>query len=70
MTEPHDLDDDLDEPDLDDDADDEVTDEELADALAWLHGPRNPLAGYCTPATRRHKPDATGRDMHDVLPTL
>jgi hypothetical protein len=72
MSEPDDLHD-VDEPDLDepdDEAADDLTDEELADALDWLHGPRNPLAGYDTPVTRRRKPDATGRDMHDVLPTL
>jgi hypothetical protein len=53
------------EPDFDD-----VVDEELADALDWLHGPTNPLAGYATPVTRRRKPYATGRAMHDVLPSL
>lgn len=71
MSQPDDLDDrdEPDEPDADEAADD-LTDEELAAALEWLHGPRNPLAGYDTPVTRRRKPDATGRDMHDVLPTL
>ncbi|WP_330349733.1 hypothetical protein [Streptomyces sp. NBC_00582] len=65
MSEP----DDPDEATLDDAADD-LTDEELAAALEWLHGPRNPLAGYATPATRPRKPAATGRGMHNVLRTL
>ncbi|MFE9624267.1 hypothetical protein [Streptomyces sp. NPDC006527] len=64
---------DVDEATLDDEYDepgDELTDDELADALDWLHGPINPLAGYATPATRRRKPFAIGRPVHDVLPTL
>lgn len=57
-----------DEPDLDD-AVDELTGEELAEALDELHGPTNPIAGYATPVTRRRKPYAIGRPVHD-LPAL
>lgn len=65
--------DDLDELPLDDEFDeadepDELTDEELADALEWLHGPRNPLAGYATPVTRPCKPVAVGRTVVDLPP--
>ncbi|MGW2708666.1 hypothetical protein ACWC4J_06690 [Streptomyces sp. NPDC001356] len=42
-----------------------LSDEELADALECLHE-RNPLAGYCTPVTRRRKPNAVGRRIADV----
>ncbi|MEW1867015.1 hypothetical protein AB0420_02255 [Streptomyces caelestis] len=62
------LDDEYDEPTLDDAVRD-LTDDELADAIEWLHG-RSPLAGYATPVTRRCKPDACGRRMVDVLPSL
>ncbi|MFD3714291.1 hypothetical protein [Streptomyces sp. NPDC058677] len=71
MSEPDDLDD-VDEPDLDepdDEAADDLTDEELAAALEWLHGPRNPLAGYDTPVTRLTRPPSTDceepRGQHD-----
>lgn len=52
---------------------DYLTDDELAvalDELDELDGPSDPLDGYDTPVTRRCKPDATGRSMHDVLRTL
>jgi hypothetical protein len=45
------------------------TDEELAAALDALYG-NDPLAGYDTPVTRRRKPNAIGRTVHDVLRTL
>ncbi|MFG2468700.1 hypothetical protein ACGFXB_25040 [Streptomyces canus] len=61
--------DEYDEPTLDDAADELTADDHDA-ALEWLHGPRNPLAGYPTPVTRPCKPDATGRAVDDVLPTL
>ncbi|MEU2739853.1 hypothetical protein ABZ656_31975 [Streptomyces sp. NPDC007095] len=64
---PHDFDD-VDEPDLDE-ALDELTDDELAAALDALYG-NDPLAGYDTPVTRRRKPNAIGRSVHDVLRTL
>jgi hypothetical protein len=78
MTEPDDLDEyeDFDEPDdldglgeSDAEALGDLDEQQLELALAWLHE-KNPLAGYGTPVTRRHKPNATGRAMHDVLPTL
>lgn len=46
-----------------------LTDDELVAAIEWLHG-RNPLAGYATPVTRPRKPNAVGRRVDDVLPTL
>lgn len=46
-----------------------LTDEDLAAALDALYG-NDPLAGYDTPVTRRRKPNAIGRAMHDVLRTL
>ncbi|CAL9593568.1 hypothetical protein SUDANB1_05274 [Streptomyces sp. enrichment culture] len=63
-----DLDPEDDETPLDDFADG-LTDDELAVAIEWLHG-RNPLAGYATPVTRARKPNAVGRRVDDVLPTL
>ncbi|WP_405991074.1 hypothetical protein [Streptomyces sp. NBC_00986] len=44
----------------------ELSDDELAAALDWLYGP-DPLAGECTPVTRRRKP--RGRRI-DNLPPL
>lgn len=61
--------DEFDEPTLDDTAA-ELSDDELDAALEWLHAPRNPLASYATPVTRPCKPNATGRAVDDVLPTL
>jgi hypothetical protein len=66
--------DDLDEATLDD-VWPELTDDERARAFELLYEPRDskdgdPLLGYPTPVTRQRKPDATGRGMHDVLPTL
>ncbi|MEU3289928.1 hypothetical protein [Streptomyces longwoodensis] len=52
---------------FDEDLDDEEFDDE---DVEWLYGVTNPLAGYPTPVTRRRKPYAVGREMHDVLPTL
>lgn len=77
MSEPGDLDDDLDDEPDDPDGLDEDDAEALGDldpvqlelALAWLRR-ENPLAGYGTPVTRQRKPNAVGRDVHDVLPTL
>ncbi|MFI1467620.1 hypothetical protein [Streptomyces wuyuanensis] len=69
------FDDDVDEFDLDDlDPDDveqlaELSNDALAAALDWLHE-KDPLAGYDTPVTRRRKPNAIGRSVHDVLRTL
>jgi hypothetical protein len=60
---------DPDEPTLDDAAG-ELPADDLDAALEWLHGPRNPLAGYPTPVTRACKPPAAGRAVDDVLPTL
>ena len=58
--------DDLDDLDPDGvEPNDELSDEDLADALDWLYE-KDPLAGYCTPATRRRKPYAIGRPLVDV----
>lgn len=46
-----------------------LTDDELVAAIEWLHR-RNPLAGYPTPVTRPCKPNAAGRHVDDVLPSL
>ncbi|WP_229869836.1 hypothetical protein [Streptomyces flaveolus] len=43
-----------------------LTDDELAAAIEWLHGGRDPLVFYPTPVTRRRKPDAAGRTVADV----
>jgi hypothetical protein len=61
--------DEYDEPTLDDTAA-ELSDDELDAALEWLQAPQNPLANYATPVTRPCKPNATGRAVDDVLPTL
>ncbi|MDV6290298.1 hypothetical protein R2F25_30275 [Streptomyces sp. UP1A-1] len=59
-----------DEPFLDDEPDEYdavgLTDDELAAAIEWLHGGRDPLAFYPTPVTRRRKPNAVGRTVTDV----
>ncbi|MCX4969376.1 hypothetical protein OHA98_41865 [Streptomyces sp. NBC_00654] len=57
--------DDLDEADVEQLAD--LSDDDLAAALDWLYE-KNPLAGYCTPVTRRRKPDAIGRSVVDLPP--
>lgn len=64
MSNPHDFDD-IDEADVE--QLEGLTDEELAAALDALYG-NDPLAGYSTPVTRRHKPDAIGRTVHDLPP--
>ncbi|MEU0675446.1 hypothetical protein ABZ330_21645 [Streptomyces sp. NPDC006172] len=72
--------DEFDEAALDDACDDwahydedELSDDERERAFEMLHGPQpdeDPLDDYAKPVTRVRKPDAAGRDMHDVLPTL
>ncbi|MFF3190524.1 hypothetical protein [Streptomyces misionensis] len=45
----------------------ELSDDELAEVLDGVYD-RTPLAGYCTPVTRRSKPRAFGRPMVDLPP--